>query len=106
MRKSEKRFARWLRSLDEDWWDDAADGGEFLCSLQEAFTAGWKAAHREPSARLRATFSGHVTHNGNTIPGELVIFLGGTYKDGHVTMAIEEASFAALKQGLISCGVL
>jgi hypothetical protein len=36
-------FGTWVDSLDEGWWDDAADAGGILDSLQEAFEAGWKA---------------------------------------------------------------
>lgn len=105
MRKSEKRFARWLRGLDEGWWDDAADGGQFLGSLQEAFEAGWAARRVEPG-QLNATSSGYVSHNGSTIPGELVITIWGDCKGVPVGMALNEEAQAALRQGLIRCGVL
>lgn len=36
-------FDSWLDSLSEGWWDDAADGGEILDTLQDAFKAGWDA---------------------------------------------------------------
>jgi hypothetical protein len=33
-------FEAWLKGLDEGWWDDAADVGGILGSLQDAFEAG------------------------------------------------------------------
>ena len=38
-----KHFDAWLESLEEGWWDDAADAGEFLGSLEQAFNAGYAA---------------------------------------------------------------
>lgn len=34
-------FTAWLDSLDEGWWDDAADAGTFEFSLAQAFLAGY-----------------------------------------------------------------
>jgi hypothetical protein len=33
-------FEAWLKGLSEGWWDDAADAGGILGSLQDAFEAG------------------------------------------------------------------
>ena len=35
-------FGEWVGSLDEGWWDDAADAYSFESSLAEAFNAGYE----------------------------------------------------------------
>ena len=37
-------FEEWLDSLDEGWWDDAADACGILSSLADAYAAGFAKA--------------------------------------------------------------